>query len=131
MVEARTLARQTIKEGINRWFLLAAIALVPPLLASLFQSNLDVTPLALAGVLVALVAGASALGLENRARTHRFLVHHGARPGLVWLVKLSVWVTGVAVIGALLACLAGMLTITGLPRSWIRRSYGCTLHPDV
>ena len=57
----------------------------------------------LAGVLVALVAGASALGLENRASTRRFLVHHGARPGLVWLVKISVWVAGVAVIGVLAA----------------------------
>ena len=43
-----------------------------------------------------LAAGASVFGLENRARTQRFLVHHGARPGFVWLVKVTTWVIGLA-----------------------------------
>ncbi len=38
--------------------------------------------------IIALIAGVSVFGLENRRRTYRFLVHHGARPGLVWLAKL-------------------------------------------
>ena len=45
-----------------------------------------------------LVAGVSVFGLENRARTYRFLVHHGARPGLVWVVKLATWIFGLAMI---------------------------------
>ena len=116
MAEARTLAGQTIKEGIKVWFLLAAIALGPPLLVIYFQSYIDSFWLLFLSIVVVLVAGVSAFGQENRARTQRFLVHHGARPGLVWLVKVSVWVTGVAVIGAALAYLSEMLTIAGLPR---------------
>ena len=31
-------------------------------------------------------------------RTQRFLVHHGARPGMVWLVKVITWGLGPAVV---------------------------------
>ena len=127
IVEARTLARQTIKEGMKIWLLLAAIVLVPPLLAILFQTYLDASLPGLAGVLVVLVAGASAFGLETRARTNRFLVHHGARPGLVWLVKLSVWVVGAAVIGVLFAGVASMTTIVGPLRDTFLTTYLLTL----
>ena len=37
------------------------------------------------------VAGVSVFGAENRGKTHRFLAHHGARPGVVWAVKVAVW----------------------------------------
>ena len=47
---------------------------------------------------VGLIAGANVFGLENRAQTYRFLNHHGARPRLVWLVKLAVWSLGLALI---------------------------------
>ena len=32
-------------------------------------------------------AGVGVFGHENRAGTFRFYVHHGVRPGLVWLIK--------------------------------------------
>ncbi len=48
--------------------------------------------------IIALVAGINVFGMENRGRTQRFLTHHGARPGLVWLVKLAVWCVGLAMI---------------------------------
>ncbi len=115
IIEARTLTRQTIKHGRTIWILLAGIVLVPPLLAILFETYIDASIPGLAGVLVALVAGASALGLDTRARTERFLVHHAARPRLVWLVKMSVWVLGAAVIGILFAGGASMTTIAGPP----------------
>ena len=56
--------------------------------------------------IIALVAGVSVFGLENRRRTYRFLVHHGARPGLVWLAKLVTWCFGLALIWAPLAYLS-------------------------
>jgi hypothetical protein len=105
-IEARTLARQTVKEGRKTWFLLAAVVLVIPGLIGLHEGYLDPFWLILISAVTVLVMGASVLGLENRARTHRFLAHHGARPGQVWLVKLSVWAVGVALIGALVGCWA-------------------------
>jgi len=98
VVEARALAWQTMKEGGRTWCLLAAIGLVLPMLIFLISGYLDSSWIAIISIGVALVAGASVFGLENRMRTHRFLTHHGARPGLVWLVKLAVWGLGLAVI---------------------------------
>ena len=63
---------------------------------------------------VSLVAGTNVFGLENRARTQRFLTHHGARPGLVWLVKLAIWGVGLAVIW-------GPLALIGKYRALITR----------
>jgi hypothetical protein len=60
---------------------------------------------------VALVAGASVFGLENHTHTQRFLTHHGAQPGLVWMMKLAVWGVGVAAIWGPLILMA-KLTIT-------------------
>jgi hypothetical protein len=40
---------------------------------------------------VALAAGVLVFNGENRGRTHRFLLHHGARPGVVWAVKVATW----------------------------------------
>ncbi len=39
----------------------------------------------------------SVFGPENRMRTFRFYAHHGARPGMVWLVKTAVWAAAVLV----------------------------------
>jgi hypothetical protein len=50
------------------------------------------------GIGMALAAGVSVFGLENRAGTQRFLNHLSARPGLVWLVKLTIWCLGLAAI---------------------------------
>jgi len=106
VVEAQALAWQTMKEGERTWCLLAAIGLVPPTLIFLSSGYLDFSWIVILSIGVALVAGASVFGLENRVRTHRFLTHHGARPGLVWLVKLAVWGLGLAVIWGPLALMA-------------------------
>jgi len=98
VVEAQALAWQTMKEGGRTWCLLAAIGLVLPTLIFLISGYLDYPWVVILSIGVALVAGASVFGLENRMRTHRFLTHHGARPGLVWLAKLAVWGLGLAVI---------------------------------
>jgi len=106
VVEAQALAWQTMKEGRRTWCLLAAIGLVPSTLIFLNSSYLDFYGIVILNIGVALVAGASVFGLEYRMRTHRFLTHHGARPGLVWLVKLAVWGLGLAVIWGPLALMA-------------------------
>ena len=49
------------------------------------------------GVLAALVAGVSVFGNEGRAKTTRFLAHHGARPWQVWLAKVGTWAALVAI----------------------------------
>ncbi|MFI5457427.1 MAG: hypothetical protein ACHRXM_18440 [Isosphaerales bacterium] len=103
VVEARALAWQTMKEGGRTWCLLAAIGLGLPMLIFLRFGYLDFALIVILSIGVALVAGASVFGLENRMRTHRFLTHHGARPGLIWLVKLAVWSLGLAVIWGPLA----------------------------
>ncbi len=41
--------------------------------------------------IMALAAGVLVFNGENRGRTHRFLLHHGARPGVVWAVKVATW----------------------------------------
>jgi hypothetical protein len=114
MTEARALAWQTMREGRWTWYLLAVIGLVlpglmflnlKPAVATLPEWDL------LISVGVALVAGASVFGLENRTRTQRFLTHHGAQPGLVWMMKLAVWGVGLAVIWGPLILMA-KLTIT-------------------
>jgi hypothetical protein len=108
VAEARAMAWQTMKEGRKTWGLLTAIWLIAPGLIFLwlgYSPNFE--GLSLTGLGISLVAGASVFGLENRSRTQRFLTHHGARPGLVWLSKLAVWSVALCLIG-----------VVGLAVSW-------------
>lgn len=101
---------QTVKEGKRTWVLLAIIDVLAVMFAYFFLNTFrDVSlfsSLFLVATALSAVAAASVFGLENRARTQQFLTHHGARPGLVWLVKLAVWVMGLALIWAPLVCVA-------------------------
>jgi ABC-type transport system involved in multi-copper enzyme maturation permease subunit len=105
LMECRALAIQTIKESWQTWLALAAIAITLPTTAAYGFGNsfLDSTGLMLVAVLGCFVAGLSVFGAENRLRTYRFLVHHGARPGLVWAVKLATWIFGLATIALAVA----------------------------
>ena len=69
-----------------------------PLPFYLSTGYLDPSFMMLIDIAIALVAGINVFGMENRGRTQRFLTHHGARPGLVWLVKLMVWCLGLFLI---------------------------------
>jgi hypothetical protein len=105
--EFRYLAWQAIREGFRIWcYLLALGMIVPGGVLLLGGGNVDPTPFVIWNWLIALMAGVSVFGLENQRRTYRFLVHHGARPGTVWLAKLAVWCFGLAMIWVPLACLA-------------------------
>src|SRR6185437_5334472 len=101
------LAWQTVRQGRTTWLLLLAIGLIGPaqlLLDAVTPDALIRTPLPLSwNAMIALIAGVSVFGLENRRRTQRTLVHHGARPGLVWLAKLATWCNGLLIIWAPLA----------------------------
>jgi len=113
--EARALAWQTARHGSKTWCLLAAVGLLPPLLVLLSTGSIDPAYLVCAGIGIALVAGISVFSLENRAGTQRFLNYHAARPGLVWLVKLTVWCLGLAAIWGPPAVLVGLLALP-MPR---------------
>ena len=49
-----------------------------------------------------LAAGVNVFGIGNRRQDHRFLLHHGVRPGMVWLAKVLVWAVPVAAFAWLL-----------------------------
>ena len=68
---------------------------------------------ALAMVGLTLAAGVSVFGLENRGQTQRFLAHHGATAGLVWLVKVAVWGVKLLIISGLLAAIAFFTRTSG------------------
>ena len=100
----------------------------------------DVDPiwLVLIGIATSLVAGASVFGLENRARTQRLLAHHGARPGLVWMMKLAVWSMGLAVIWGPLLIMAILIFGTRHPHvsaqrfdTWLAGIFVMTFFPAV
>jgi hypothetical protein len=119
LVEVRALTWQTVKEGRKTWFLLATIGFVAlghvamGLIIPSWRLSPSLEGLVLLSIGVSLVAGTSVFGLENRARTYRFLTHHGARPGLVWLARVMVWSVETCVICALgLAAIWGSLALT-------------------
>ncbi len=114
VAEARKLAWQTMKEGRRSWCLLVVIELACLALVFLhvtfvrntFNTHEPGWLRLIVNIGVGLIAGANVFGLENRSATYRFLNHHGARPRLVWLVKLAVWSAGLALIFSPLLVLA-------------------------
>ena len=107
------------------WALLMAIGLLVPALIyfDLFWATLTTLG-------ITLVAGACVFGLENSAHTQRFLTHHGARPGLVWLIKMLIWGIGLVILCArwrssqyCRSCMhPGRRAKTGSPEPWYHRS---------
>ncbi len=101
--EHRYLAWQAMREGFRTWCFLMAFGLILPIayyvtvIVLMLPHPEPVFALPINAV-VALVAGVSVFGLESQRRTYRFLVHHGARPGAVWLTKLGVWCFAMAII---------------------------------
>ena len=88
----RVLVWQTIREAAPVWWRLAALAFGVIVLVMLLDSSQNLFGFAVAlSWPIGVIAGVSVFGIENRARTYRFLTHHGARPGTVWMVKTVVW----------------------------------------
>lgn len=90
---------KTVTQGFPTWLLLGALGVLVPLLLN--QASAQGGPIPTLGfvTLAALGAGVAAFQAETRDRTHRFLAQHGLRPGVVWAVKVSVWLVGLIVIG--------------------------------
>lgn len=57
-------------------------------------------------LVIALLAGVNVFGTEARARTHRFLAHHGVSPGWAWAVKVAVWAGALLSVWGILAASA-------------------------
>ena len=105
--QVRALVWQTMKEGRKTWCLLAAITVISPLMMFLWLGGgVSLAELFLIGTGISVVAGVSTFGLENRAYTQRFLTHHGARPTIVWLIKLICWSAGLVLSCVPLALMA-------------------------
>ncbi len=120
LTELLRLSRETRREGRWIWagLMLIGAAVAAGLLGGMPYSAHDDAPFVVGTGLIALVGGVSAFGLESQRRTYRFLVHHGARPRLVWLAKLLTWFIGTAL------ALAPALTIFALGLAWPQRTGG-------
>jgi hypothetical protein len=90
----RRLVWETCCEAGTIWLIVLAVSLILPLFTSLY----DVALIVIGFPLLTLWAGVSIFGLENRARTYRFYLHHGVRPGVVWSVKVTLWTAALFVI---------------------------------
>ena len=96
--EVRVLLWQTLREGFSTWWVLLGIGVGASVLFTILENGANPGFILLLNLLVGLVAGVHVFNVENRALTQRFLANHGARPGLVWLVKVGVWTFGVGAI---------------------------------
>ena len=112
---AQSLVWQTFRYVRSIWWWLAVLCLVLP--ACLY---VGMTPPREPGfwmvcVLAAnIMAGVSIFGVENRARTHVFLANEGVQPGLVWLIKTSIWLAAMFVLLVLTSLVCTFFG--GLPR---------------
>lgn len=99
---AWSLAWQTAREIGWLWWRLALIGLVVPVILSVWSNDsrqVGGTPFwALFNVGAGILAGVNIFGTEYGSRTRRFLVHHAARPGMIWMVKTLLWLAALAVI---------------------------------
>src|SRR5262249_45817637 len=83
-IEVRSLAIQKINQSLPTLLSLRAVAFAFLCFDHFYARFLDIFWLTLLAITGFVIAGISVLGVENRARTYRFLVHHGARPGMIW-----------------------------------------------
>ncbi len=83
----------TVREAYPFWWRIVALNLGLIVLSSLRVHELQGWSAFLLAfnLAIALIAGVNVFGTESRARTHRFLAHHGVSPGWAWAVKTAVW----------------------------------------
>jgi ABC-2 family transporter protein len=82
----------------------AGFALVCSLLSAFLWNGMAWLLMYVGTLFIGLMGGVSTFNIENRSRTRLFLAHHGVRPGVIWMVKLGVW----------LACLGLFLWLPAL-----------------
>jgi len=99
---ARSLAWQTFRDLRSIWWRLAVLCLVLPACLYVGMRPPREPGFWMLCVLAAnIMAGVSVFGVENRAKTHVFLANEGVQPGLVWLIKTSIWLAAMFVLGVL------------------------------
>ncbi len=96
--EFRSLLWQTAREGRAAWLRFVGLGLFLPALMAIFGSRNGILFIILLNAAIALFAGVEIFGAENRKKTYRFLAHQGAKPGLVWLAKVVVWLAAMTAI---------------------------------
>ena len=83
---------ETLREVRPTLWVLFAVGVVAPLAMAMNSLRTEVSIWVwLSMSITAIVTGVSAFNGENRGRTNRFLLQHGARPGVVWTVKVLIW----------------------------------------
>jgi hypothetical protein len=102
----RSLAWQTCREARATWLTLGLVNVAAVLLA------VDGVVGFVLVLLTSVVAGVNIFLPEGLPRTQRFYAHHGARPGVVWAVKMLVWAA------ALLAYLMMIGSLRLRPVTW-------------
>jgi hypothetical protein len=98
---ARSLAWQTFRDVRSIWRWLALLCLVVPFCLNSVTRSDGPGFWMLCALAVNIMAGVSVFGIENRARTHVFLANEGVQPGLVWLIKTSIWLAAMVVLWVL------------------------------
>jgi ABC-type transport system involved in multi-copper enzyme maturation permease subunit len=98
----RSLVWQTLREMRWTWLCLGLLCLaVPPCFYWGQKTPAEAWMLCI--LTANIVAGVSVFGIENRAGTQRFLANKGVHPGLVWLIKISTWLTAMVALCVLTA----------------------------
>ena len=98
----RSLTWQTYRELHSVWWWLGLLCLVvPPCFYIGQKAPYEAWMLCL--LTANIVAGTSVFGIENRARTQVFLANEGVQPGLVWLIKTSIWLAAMVTLWILTA----------------------------
>ena len=96
----RALIWQTWREAAPVGWRLALLYLGVAVIVSIFDSPQDIRGfVVIANWPIGLIAGIFVFGAAHPGRTYRFLTHHGARPGLVWLAKVGVWSVWLGLLG--------------------------------
>ncbi len=94
----RSLVWETVRTGGKTWWGLAGFVLAYSVVCLFAWSGAAWSSMFLANLLAGLFAGVRVFNGENRARTRLFLAHHGVRPGVIWMVKLGIWLATVAIV---------------------------------
>ena len=104
---AWSLVWQTAREIGWLWWRLALIGLVVPVVISVWSNDFrrlgDPTFWVFFNVAAGILAGVNMFGTEYGSRTRRFLAHHAVRPGMIWMVKTSLWLASLALVWVPLA----------------------------
>ncbi len=102
----RALIWETSREVWPIWWRIVALGFGLPLLCLVVGLGAIPALVVILNEMLLIVAGVSVFGAENRGRTQRFLAHHGARPGVVWAVKLAIWMVWLTPVWILMIFLA-------------------------